>query len=224
MTAIPAATTVMAADGDSACSRKPASSEPSGITPQPICRATLLVRPRRWLGVIRIRYVWTDTFHDGPTKPNTVTTGHSHSGTRITTISASSTVQIHMQPVMVMPTGTLCWNQGAANAPARPPAPMHATMTPTSAGAAPSCLASTMRPRVRTCNSTFTEAAKKALYLRNGCRQVQASPSPSSARSLPTLARNRREPARNPPEPACETRGPACIGALMKGSVTREAR
>ena len=185
MTAIPAATTVMAAAGDSACSRKPASSEPSGVTPQAICTATLLVRPRRWLGVIRIRYVWTDTFHDGPTKPNMATTGHSHSGVRISTINASSTVQIHMQPVMVRPAGILRWNQGATNAPARPPAPMHATMTPISAGAAPSCLASTMSPRVSTCNSTFTEAAKKALYLRNGCRQVQASPSPSSARACP---------------------------------------
>ena len=38
VTAIPAATTVMAADGDSACIRKPASSEPSGVTPQQYVR------------------------------------------------------------------------------------------------------------------------------------------------------------------------------------------
>ncbi len=69
VTAIPAATTVMAAAGENSCSRNPARSEPSGITPQAICKATLLVRPSSSLGVIRIRYVWTETFQDGPTKP-----------------------------------------------------------------------------------------------------------------------------------------------------------
>ena len=68
-----------------------------------------------------------------------------------------------MHPVMVIPAGILRWTQGAANAPARPPAPMHPTMRPICAEEAPSCRASTIRPRVRTCSKTFTEAAKNAL-------------------------------------------------------------
>jgi hypothetical protein len=52
---MPAATAVMAAVGETAWSRNPASSEPSGITPQPSCRARLLVRPSSSFGVISIR-------------------------------------------------------------------------------------------------------------------------------------------------------------------------
>jgi hypothetical protein len=55
VTAIPTATTVIAAAGASACSRNPASSDPSGMTPQAICRATLVVRPSISFGVICIR-------------------------------------------------------------------------------------------------------------------------------------------------------------------------
>jgi hypothetical protein len=55
VTVIPAATTVIAAAGDTACSRNPPSSEPSGMTPQAICTATLLVRPSSSFGVICIR-------------------------------------------------------------------------------------------------------------------------------------------------------------------------
>ena len=55
VTAIPAATTVIATAGDSACNRNPASSDPSGITPQAICKATLLVRPSNSFGVMCMR-------------------------------------------------------------------------------------------------------------------------------------------------------------------------
>ena len=113
MASIPAATTLIAADGRRACSRIPARSDPSGITPQPICRATLLVRPSSSFGVIRIRYVWTETFHDGPTKPIAATTGHSHHGARTAAIRASSTAQIHMHPVIVIPAGIRRWNAGS---------------------------------------------------------------------------------------------------------------
>jgi len=68
-----------------------------------------------------------------------------------------------MTPVMVIPAGIFRWNHGATNAPARPPAPMHPTMTPISADEAPSRRASTMRPKVSTCSRTFTDAAKNAL-------------------------------------------------------------
>ena len=107
VTAIPAATTIIVADGERAPRSNPASSEPSGTTPQAICRATLLVRPSISFGVICIRYVWTETFQDGPTKPNTATIGHSHSGTRTSTTSVSKIAQVHMQPVMMTPAGIL---------------------------------------------------------------------------------------------------------------------
>ena len=68
-----------------------------------------------------------------------------------------------MQPVMVTPAGILRRNQGAANAPASPPAPMHPTMRPICADEAPSCRASTISPRVRTCSRMLTAAAKNAL-------------------------------------------------------------
>jgi hypothetical protein len=93
VTAIPAATTVIAADGDSVCSRKPAGSEPSGITAQAICMPTLAVSS------------------------------------------------------------------------------------------------------VSTCNSTFTAAEKNTLYLRNGCRQVQARPPRTGLhRGLDDGQRDRRCP------------------------------
>ena len=68
-----------------------------------------------------------------------------------------------MQPVMVTPAGILRWNQGAATAPASPPAPMHPTIRPTCAAEAPSCRASTMSPRVKTCSRMLTAAANNAL-------------------------------------------------------------
>ena len=73
----------------------------------------------------------------------------------------------------------------------------------------------------------FTAAAKNALYRRNGCRHVQASPSPSSARSprepLPAGERPARS-GRSGARPARSRPATACIGVLMKGSVTSEAR
>ena len=101
---------------------------------------------------------------------------------------------------------------------------MHPTMMPICAGDAPSCRASTMRPRARICNRKFTAAAKNALYRRNGCRHVQASPSPSSARSprepLPAGAAARAGVAAAGAAAAARE---ACIGALMSGKVTSEA-
>ena len=147
-------------------------------------RPRCLSGPSVSFGVICIRNVWTDTFQAGPTNPMATTIGHSQPRAYTTAIRASSTAQIHMQPVIVIPAGYPALEPGGGER-ARQPADAHAPdddadlrrRGPVMPGQHDEAQDASI------CSRKFTAAAKNALYRRNGCRHVQASPSLSSARS-----------------------------------------